>query len=170
MVISASYEGVFGETIPGKAFDFSARDPPPQCHPGTRLAILEQYIHVVVNCSDEKMRWLFGVAGVRKSAMQNIAVSLTLRASIFFLVNGRSNATKTIVTLAYQLAAKCEPYRQFIEYEVRALLQSSTSVQFNKFVLEPFIHHPRLNSDGRVLIIIDGLYECDQIRPSAAQF
>jgi hypothetical protein len=36
------------------------------------------------------------------------------------------------------------------------------SVQFHKFIIEPFIHHPQLNSAGRVLIIIDGLDECDK--------
>jgi hypothetical protein len=163
-------EKLLEKTIPGAAFDSSARDPPPRCHPGTRLAILEQCIDFIINCRDErKICWVFGAAGVGKSAiMQSVAESslssVTLRASIFFFVNGRSDGTKAIVTLAYQLAVQCVPYRQFIMREIAddpSLFQKSMSVQFNKFVVDPFIHHPSLNSAGRVLIIIDGLDECN---------
>jgi hypothetical protein len=71
----------------------------------------------IVDCSDKKkICWVFGAAGVGKLAiMQSIAESplssMTLRASIFFLVNGHSEGAKAIVTLTYQLAAKSEPYR-----------------------------------------------------------
>jgi hypothetical protein len=164
-------EKLLEKTIPGAAFDSSTRDPPPRCLPGTRFTILERCIHFIINCRDEKkIRWVFGAAGVGKSAiMQNVAESplssVTLRASIFFFVNGRSDGAKAIVTLAYQLAAKCDPYRRFIEQEITrdpSLFQKSVTMQFNKFIVEPFIHHPQLNSAGRVLIIIDGLDECDK--------
>jgi hypothetical protein len=91
---------------------------------------------------------------------------VSLRASIFFFVNGRSDGSKAIVTLAYQLAVQCDPYRHFIKHEIGrdpSLLQKSISVQFNKFIVEPFIHHPELNFIDRVLIIIDGLDECDKL-------
>ncbi|XP_006464132.1 hypothetical protein AGABI2DRAFT_120910 [Agaricus bisporus var. bisporus H97] len=160
------------KTIPGAAFDSSARDPPPRCHPGTRLAILARCLEFIANAVDEqKMRWVVGAAGVGKSAiMQNVADSClpseSLGASIFFSINGRNEGTKAIVTLAFQLAAKCEPYRQFIEREIArnpSLFQSSLSVQFKKFITEPFIHDPLLHSIGRIMIIIDGLDECDQL-------
>jgi hypothetical protein len=159
------------ETIIGAAFDSSARDPPPRCHPGTRLAVLEQCVAFIVDCTSErKIRWVFGAAGVGKSAiMQTVSErtlpSVAFRVSVFFFVNGRSDGSKAIVTLAYQLAVKCEPYRQFIKQEIAhdpSLLQKSMSVQFDKFIVEPFIYHPQLNSVGRVLIIIDGLDECDK--------
>ncbi|EKM76826.1 hypothetical protein AGABI1DRAFT_108471 [Agaricus bisporus var. burnettii JB137-S8] len=159
------------KTIPGAAFDSSARDPPPRCHPGTRLAILARCLDFIADASDEKkVRWVVGAAGVGKSAiMQNVAESplpsVSVRASIFFSINGRSDGTKAIITLAFQLAAKCEPYRQFIEHEITrdpSLPQASVSVQFKKFVIEPFVHHPQLNSLGRVLIIVDGIDECEK--------
>jgi hypothetical protein len=119
------------------------------------------------------MRWVFGAAGVGKSAiMQSVAeypgilASVPIRASIFFFVNGRSDGSKTIVTLAYQLAVQCEPYRQFIRQEIAhdpSLLQKLMAAQFDKFIVEPFIHHPQLKSVGRVLIIVDGLDECDKL-------
>jgi hypothetical protein len=166
-------EKLLENTIPGAAFDSSSRDPPPRCHPGTRLAILQRCIDFIVSCTGKrKMRLVFGAAGVGKSAiMQSVAESVfplaIFRASIFFFVNGRSDGSKAIVTLAYQLAAKSEPYRRLIEREITrdpSLLHSSMSVQFSKFIVDPFIEDPHLNSAGRVLIIIDGLDECDQSR------
>ncbi|KAF7783400.1 hypothetical protein Agabi119p4_1424 [Agaricus bisporus var. burnettii] len=160
------------ETIPGAASDSSARDPPPRCHPGTRLAILDRCLYFIAHCSGEKkMRWVVGAAGVGKSAiMQNVTESpklqVTCHVSVFFSINGRNDGTKAIITLSYQLAAKFAPYRQLIEPEIArdpSLLRSSMSVQFNKFIIEPFVHKPQiLNSAERILIIIDGLDECNK--------
>ncbi|XP_006463207.1 hypothetical protein AGABI2DRAFT_186861 [Agaricus bisporus var. bisporus H97] len=158
------------ETIPGAASDSSARDPPPQCHPGTRLAILERCIHFVTNCTGkQKIRWVVGFAGVGKSAiMQSVADSPNLRVtcyvSIFFSINGRNDGTKAIITLSYQLAAKSAPYRQFIECEIArdpSLLRSSMRVQFEKLIINPFIQNPQLSSAHRIVFIIDGLDECN---------
>ncbi|XP_006460490.1 hypothetical protein AGABI2DRAFT_220536, partial [Agaricus bisporus var. bisporus H97] len=133
------------------------------------MAILERCLNFIANCDGEKkMRWVVGAAGVGKSAiMQNVAESpklpVTSLASVFFSINGRHDGSKAIITLSYQLAARSEVYRQVIEYETTrdpSLLQSSMPVQFEKFIIEPFIRNPLLNSAGRVLIIIDGLDEC----------
>jgi hypothetical protein len=115
------------------------------------------------------MRWVVGAAGVGKSAiMQNVAESPALpvncHASVFFSINGRNDGTKTIITISYQFAAKCDLYRQLVEREITrdpSLLRSSMGKQFTKLIVEPFIHNPELNSCGRFLIIIDGLDECD---------
>jgi hypothetical protein len=66
------------KTIPEAALDSSA--PPPWYHPGTLLAILERYLHFIVNCSGQKkICWVFSVAGVGSSAiMQNVAESSSL--------------------------------------------------------------------------------------------
>jgi hypothetical protein len=85
-------------TIPGAAFDSSARDPPPRCHPGTRLTILERCLYFLVKCSDrKKTRWVVGATEIGKSdIMQSVAehpfASMPLHASIFFFfVNRRSD-------------------------------------------------------------------------------
>ncbi|XP_006463165.1 hypothetical protein AGABI2DRAFT_207812, partial [Agaricus bisporus var. bisporus H97] len=157
------------ETIPGAEFDSSARDPPPRCHPGTRLHILERCRQFVrTSNGKKKTRWVVGAAGVGKSAiMQSVVESLELvvncHASIFFSINGRDNGTKAVATISYQLAVKSELYRQHIEKEITrdpALLRSSMAKQFLKLIVEPFIHNPRLNSAGHALIVIDGLDEC----------
>jgi hypothetical protein len=161
------------ETIPGAAADSSARDPPPRCHPGTRLAVLERCLHFIAHCNGEqKMRWVVGAAGVGKSAiMQSVTESPLLKvasnASVFFSVNGRNDGTRAIMTLSYQFAAKSKVYRKAIEGQVADdphLLQSSMTIQFDKFIIQPFIHNHDLNNAGRMLIIIDGLDECNDTR------
>ncbi|EKM76688.1 hypothetical protein AGABI1DRAFT_130983 [Agaricus bisporus var. burnettii JB137-S8] len=163
-------EKLLEKTIPGAASDSSARDPPPQCHPGTRLAILERCIHFVTNCTGKKkIRWVVGFAGVGKSAiMQSVADSpnlpVTCHVSIFFSINGRNDGTKAIITLSYQLAVKSASYCQIIEHEIAhdpSLLRSSIRVQFERLIINPFIHNPQLSSAHRIVIIIDGLDECN---------
>lgn len=66
-------------TMEGAEFDSSARDPPPSCHPGTRLTILKS----ITDWIGSKERsygslWLNGPAGVGKSAiMQTLAENLS---------------------------------------------------------------------------------------------
>jgi hypothetical protein len=116
--------------------------------------------------------WLVGFAGVGKSAiMQSIAESnvegVTVGASVFFSVNGRCDGSKTISTLAYQLAVKCGPYRQFIQAEATAdpsLFQKTLPTQFNKLIVEPFIQRRVLAPLSRLSIIIDGLDECSDLQ------
>ncbi|KAF7763848.1 hypothetical protein Agabi119p4_8385 [Agaricus bisporus var. burnettii] len=166
-------EKLLEKTIPGAEFDSSARDPPPRCHPGTRLAILEQCLSFVRNCEDnKKMRWVVGAAGVGKSAVVQSVVespelAVSCHASVFFSINGRDDGTKAILTISYQFAAKCEPYRQLVEREITrdpSILRSSVAKQFRKLIIDPFIHNPQLISAGRVLIAIDGLDECNNYR------
>jgi hypothetical protein len=118
------------------------------------------------------MRWIVGAAGVGKSAvMQNIAESpgllVSSQASVFFSINGHNDGTKAIMTLSYQFAAKSELYCRVIESKITrdpSLFQSLMAVQFENFIIEPFIHNPDLNSAGHVLIIIDRLDECNNPR------
>jgi hypothetical protein len=170
IVILLVMKDLLKETIPGAASDSSARHPPPRCHPGTRLAILERCLHFITHCNAEKkMRWVVGAAGVGKSAvMQNVADSpglpVSSQASVFFSINGRGDGTKAIMTLSYQFAAKSELYCRAIENKIArdpSLLQSSMPVQFAKFIIEPFVDNPDLNPASRVLVIIDGLDECN---------
>ncbi|KAF9442516.1 hypothetical protein P691DRAFT_765151, partial [Macrolepiota fuliginosa MF-IS2] len=52
-------------TIPGAEFDSSERDPPPKCHPGTRLKIVERTQQFFGNYRDGKrLLWIVGPAGV----------------------------------------------------------------------------------------------------------
>jgi hypothetical protein len=94
----------------------------------------------------------------------NVLSDIIVGATIFFSTNGRQDGTKAITTIAYQLAVELEPYRLFVQNEVTrdpSLLQKSLSTQFSKFIIEPFIRRRLLEPYSRLLIIIDGLDECD---------
>ncbi|KAF9440387.1 hypothetical protein P691DRAFT_620084, partial [Macrolepiota fuliginosa MF-IS2] len=62
-------------TIRGTEFDSSERDPPPRCHPGTRLKIVKQIQEFFDDYRNGKrLLWIVGPAGVGKSAiMQTLA-------------------------------------------------------------------------------------------------
>ncbi|KAF9442513.1 hypothetical protein P691DRAFT_474831 [Macrolepiota fuliginosa MF-IS2] len=159
-------------TIPGAEFDSSERDPPPKCHPGTRLRIVEQTQQFFDNYRDEKrLLWIVGPAGVGKSAiMQTLAEiastpssNVTSGASLFFSVNGRDNASKAIITLAYQIAVNHPPYRQFIHNEINGdpkLPTKSIEMQFRRFIVKPFANHSIYREPKPLLILINGLDEC----------
>jgi hypothetical protein len=157
------------ETIIGAEFDSSARDPPPRCHPGTRLAIIQRCFDFINQCIDEgKLRWVVGPAGVGKSAVMQMITETApdniIFAAIFFSISGRSDGKKTVLTLAYQLAVKCGPYRQFIRDQISldpSLFRKSLSVQFKKFIVEPFVLKRIVEPSRRFLVVIDGLDECD---------
>jgi hypothetical protein len=162
-------EKLLQETIVGAEFDSSARDPPPRCHPGTRLAIIQRCLNFIIQCIGEgKLRWVVGPAGVGKSAvMQMVTESVPddiVFASVFLSVNGRRDGSKTILTIAYQLAVKSGPYRQFIRDQITfdpSLLRKSLPVQFKKFIVEPFMFGHLFEPSRRFLVVIDGLDECD---------
>ncbi|KAF9443197.1 hypothetical protein P691DRAFT_809315 [Macrolepiota fuliginosa MF-IS2] len=160
-------------TIPGAAFDDLARDPPPRCHPGTRLAILQRAQDFLANPHrDKNMFWIVGPAGVGKSAiMQSLAENapsansrVVLGASLFFSINGRNDGSRTLITLAYQIAVHNSSYRQYIQKEVMndpKLLEKLLPTQFSKFIVEPFARRLVHSSHTRFLILIDGLDECN---------
>ncbi|KAF9448701.1 hypothetical protein P691DRAFT_668959 [Macrolepiota fuliginosa MF-IS2] len=154
--------------LQGAEFDLSARDPPPQCHPGTRLSIMRRIQRFLNDRGREKrMLWLVGPAGVGKSAiMQTLAETASnviLGASLFFAVNQRDDPSKVFPTLAYQIAIKCPPYRKFILQEITLdplLPQKSLKSLFNKFFVEPFVRRRIYHGPLPLLIVIDGLDEC----------
>ncbi|XP_006457562.1 hypothetical protein AGABI2DRAFT_79996 [Agaricus bisporus var. bisporus H97] len=162
-------EKLLQHTINGAEFDSSDRDPPPRCHPGTRLTIIRRCLDFIHECSgQEKLRWVFGAAGVGKSAVMQIVAEQApdgvIFASVFLSVNGRRDGTKTIATIAYQLAVRYAPYRQFIQNEIArdpSLPRKSLSVHFQRLIIEPFIHRHIYNPSDRFLVLIDGLDECD---------
>lgn len=76
--------------IEGAEYDSSLRDPPPQCHPGTRVQLgrkLNTWFHN--RGREQRLLWLNGPAGVGKSAViqtfaESLAESGSLGATLFF--------------------------------------------------------------------------------------
>ncbi|KAJ3575373.1 hypothetical protein NP233_g1141 [Leucocoprinus birnbaumii] len=153
-------------------YNSSERDPPPSCHPGTRLEISEE-IRALANDAARTLGllWVYGPAGVGKSAiMQTIAETCTsiLGATFFFFkAKGLTDPRRLFITIAYRLALQYPCYRNYI---VKLLAQDpqivkrSTKEQFRLLISEPVYRDRVFESlEKKVLIIIDGLDECEGI-------
>ncbi|KAJ3568294.1 hypothetical protein NP233_g5799 [Leucocoprinus birnbaumii] len=152
--------------------DSAGRDPPPRCHPDTRISILDRTHQWIDNPKrDKRLIWIRGPAGVGKSAIvqtlaDSLALSGRLGASLFFSrPNGRSNPRHVFPTIAYQLASQNSTYRAYIEtirppdshpLEARAMKE-----QFRLLVIDPLVKHRLFAGGGDILIAIDGLDECN---------
>lgn len=154
--------------IPGADVDSSARDPPPQCHPGTRewltKAIQEWFL-------DEKrawdMLWLHGPAGVGKSAVaqsvaEYAAENNRLGAAFFFSrTSGRSDYARVWITIVYQLAVRIPEYHTLVARQLAAdpdILRKAPHVQFKRLLVQPLA---ALSPRPKILIVLDGLDECE---------
>ncbi|KAF5351090.1 hypothetical protein D9756_008260 [Leucocoprinus leucothites] len=160
-------------TNPDAAMDSSARDPPPRCHPGTRININEKLIGWLdILGRDQDMQWLYGPAGTGKSAIaQTFAEAcfemVRLGGTFFFSrPNGRDKPETVVPSLVYQLCINCEAYKTIIASVLAndpQLLQKAISVQFKRLIIEPL---SKLQADGHpsvrqpFIILLDGLDEC----------
>ncbi|KAF9440950.1 hypothetical protein P691DRAFT_766976 [Macrolepiota fuliginosa MF-IS2] len=156
--------------IPGAEFDSAERDPPPRCHPGTRLSIVQR-IRVWLQDTDrlKNLLWLQGPAGVGKSAItQTLAESEPksngVVATLFFsALNGRNDPNRVFTTLAYQLAVQDPSYRAYVlelmSRDPRSL-DKAMSEQFRKLFIEPFTQRGIGGGSTPWLIMLDGLDEC----------
>ncbi|EKM75249.1 hypothetical protein AGABI1DRAFT_64748, partial [Agaricus bisporus var. burnettii JB137-S8] len=158
--------------IPGAAHDSSARDPPPLCHPGTRIKINERTIDWFYDeIKQELILWISGPAGVGKSAiLQTFAAKLAsagcLGASVFISrPNGRDNSHAVFITIAYQLAVHIESYCAVVS-ELLAfdpeIVKKSMEEQFKMFIVKPFVEN-KIGAGGKTWgVLLDGLDELDK--------
>ncbi|KAF5358552.1 hypothetical protein D9756_001307 [Leucocoprinus leucothites] len=161
-------------TILDAVMDSYARNPPPRCHPGTRLRIsstLEKWV-----CGSKRQSsliWLHGPAGTGKSAIaQTFAEYCSdlgrLGATFFFSrPNNYNNPECVIPTLAYQLAVFLPEYKALITDQLvndPQLLQRAPRAQFKRLITGPFtIMQVQEHWSVRepIVIILDGLDECE---------
>ncbi|XP_006464022.1 hypothetical protein AGABI2DRAFT_145174 [Agaricus bisporus var. bisporus H97] len=167
-VINGGLQLLLGSTIPEAAYDSSARQHAPSCHPNTR----EQYIkditswvhaHNVALPGEEQgtnedgihlssLLWVNGAAGVGKSAVaQTCAVTLqkTLELGAAFFIsspNRHNDPDKFFTSIAYQLATRLRPatslYGSVLEEVVRrdpSILTKSPAVQFRELIAAPLL-------------------------------
>ncbi|EKM77128.1 hypothetical protein AGABI1DRAFT_62141, partial [Agaricus bisporus var. burnettii JB137-S8] len=162
--------------IRGAAHDSSARDPPPRCHPKTRVKLIARITAWFEGqASLELLLWITGPAGVGKSAVvqtfaEYLVKSHLLGASVFLSrPNKRDNPHGVFITIAYQLATQIEAYRDYIVERLRLdpeLLRGDLQAQFTTFIVEPFTVK-QIGAGGRRWgILLDGL---DELRGSDAQ-
>lgn len=151
--------------------DSSARYPPPTCHPGTRRYIGNKLTNWLYNDNRRwRMIWLHGYAGTGKSAIaQTFAERCDewgrLGGSYFFSRSNKRNKLETVIpTLAYQLAVTVPEYKSIITAKLAndpLLLKKAPPVQFKKFILEPFSALQCQRTLEPIVIILDGLDECE---------
>ncbi len=157
--------------IPDVAFDSAARDPPPLCHPGTRLELRKRigtWLHD--NQRQKALLWLNGPAGVGKSAiLQTLAESLSasnrLGATLFLSrPNDRNDPRRIVITIAYQLAVKIPSYRSYVAEQISLdpnMFHKGMREQFRILIIEPFFHR-KIGVGGEFWgVLLDGLDECD---------
>ncbi|KAF5358004.1 hypothetical protein D9756_001280 [Leucocoprinus leucothites] len=160
-------------TMPDAAVDSSARNPPPKCHPGTRIRIrdyLEYWLDDPYRQHD--MTWIYGPAGTGKSAIAQTFAELCaerdrLGAAIFFSRPNKRNRPETVVpTLVYQLSIHCLAYKSIVAHVLSddpQLLDKTPHVQFKQLIVDPFSF---LQYQGHesvrqpFLVLLDGLDEC----------
>ncbi|KAF9441376.1 hypothetical protein P691DRAFT_799565 [Macrolepiota fuliginosa MF-IS2] len=151
--------------IPGAEFNSAARDPPPKCHPDTRIQI-RQDLHNRIDGAT-RLIWIHGPAGVGKSAiMQTIAETVPTCATLFFSRSSdppRNDSKKVFTTLAYNLAIANDGYYRYIEGRLSKdpfFLEKSLTEQFHRLFIAPFIDNLVAAGRQQWVVILDGLDEC----------
>jgi hypothetical protein len=160
--------------MPEAAVDSSFRDPPPRCHPGTRVRInnyLEQWLDDSQRQHD--ITWLFSPAGTGKSAVAQTFAEFCagrkrLGAAFFFSSPNNRDRSETVVPtiIAYQLSTHCLAYKMVIAHVLSDdphLLHKAPRVQFKQLIVDPlsFLQFQNHESVRRpFLVALDGLDEC----------
>ncbi|KAF5360778.1 hypothetical protein D9756_004599 [Leucocoprinus leucothites] len=170
---TTSLDLLIEHTIPGAEFDSYERDPPPQCHPGTRLDILERVRSwFCYPGRQHQILWLHGPAGVGKSAiMQTLAeeqsesLASIMGATIFFSrPNKRDDPRRLFTTVAYQLAINYPSYQRYVIEALTndpRIIGKSIAEQFKWLIVRPFTSRGVLEDlPQTVLVVLDGLDEC----------
>ncbi|KAF9442437.1 hypothetical protein P691DRAFT_789458 [Macrolepiota fuliginosa MF-IS2] len=168
---SSEMEKLLKEIIRGAQYDSSARDPPPECHPGTRVKMLERMCTWFFYMDPQKaFLWIYGPMGVGKSAVvqtfaEALAAANRLGATLFFSrPNNRNDPKRVFITIAYQLAVRIPSYRTFVIEQISLdpeLLEKGMREQFKIFIVAPFVHR-RIGQGREALgILLDGLDECN---------
>ncbi|KAK7056104.1 hypothetical protein R3P38DRAFT_2601142 [Favolaschia claudopus] len=141
----------------------------PPCHPNTRMEILDRLSDWSQDNSSSQILWMYGPAGTGKSAIaQSFCDELHSRnrlAGSFFFKRGhlsREDSTKLWPTIAYQLALISQSFKGALAMRLTtdpALVDKSLSIQLQKLIIEPY------NGSGdSLIIVIDGLDECEDER------
>ncbi|PPQ95012.1 hypothetical protein CVT25_000475 [Psilocybe cyanescens] len=168
----------------GAFHDSGERFDPPKCHANTRVAIIKRITNWICGLSENireaLIMWLYGAAGAGKSAIaQTIAEILDgqhfILASFFFSRNDpqRGTAQLLVTTLAYQLAVKLPLVfreRLRLAFENDPLITTrSLEAQFKALIREPLLEllHSEFSINNHLVIIIDGLDECDDSKVQA---
>ncbi|KIK61998.1 hypothetical protein GYMLUDRAFT_42428 [Collybiopsis luxurians FD-317 M1] len=169
-------EILYQNAVAGAAHDAEQRFPPPNCYPGTRTQILEYLRNWVNDRTKSPIYWLYGAAGVGKSAVaQSISEEFAqshLAASFFFsrADSARNHLQQFFTTLAFQLVtshALGPLLSEFVDINIRRkrnIVHANLEQQFQELIVNPCNELTAEQwKDLPRLIVIDGLDECIDI-------
>ncbi|KAK7042945.1 hypothetical protein VNI00_008682 [Paramarasmius palmivorus] len=164
---------------PNACYDSEQRFPPPNCHEGTRLQILEKLSSRIEDkYKANNVLWLHGSAGVGKSAIaqhlaEKYARSGRLGAAFFFSRSdsSRDKIRPLVASIAYQFCKPGSPFRTTLGPAIIDTIRSDPNIfhtscenQIQQLLVElsSNLHTAATEEQGfpPYLIIIDGLDEC----------
>lgn len=152
--------------MPGAELDSYERYPQPRCLEGTRKALIKEIGAWMDQDHDRDMLWLYGPAGVGKSALAQTLGELAeksrrLGAALFLSESGHgSDLSRLFVAIAHQLARRDPQYSVRVAEQLVAdtgLLRKDLATQFRKLIIEPLSGLASLPK--KLVVIIDGLDE-----------
>ncbi|KAF9035831.1 hypothetical protein BJ165DRAFT_1615272 [Panaeolus papilionaceus] len=159
------------------AYDNSDQVDQMKCYPGTRTLFLGRLEHWLSAPGNARrlLMWLDGPMGSGKTAVartmaERVSANNKLVGVFIFRRGqpGRSDATRFVATLAYQMALSIPLVRPHIEEQLNhdpSILQKSLSRQIDLLILEPLRRMRSRNPDIDLttlpnLVVVDGLDEC----------
>ncbi|KAF8872264.1 hypothetical protein BD779DRAFT_1652546, partial [Infundibulicybe gibba] len=145
-----------------------------RCYPGTRETALGTISNWIGNPTSHCL-WLHGPAGTGKSSIaytiaEQCRSDGTLGATYFFIRGTTSGPPPFFPTLAFQLTLAVPDLRDplwAMLCEDPTIFDRSMSEQLDKLIVRPFLRLAR--RPARVVIVIDGLDECDCTGGAAIQ-
>lgn len=149
-----------------------ARFPQPECLEGTRVTLTDEIKRWVAGEDRPScyVSWLYGPMGVGKSALAQTLGEWAERSGILgaaiFLSNGQNDPYRIFASIAHQLARKDSggPYALHIARQLVAdgtlLRKKDLATQFKELILDPMSGLSSIPSQRELVVIIDGLDEC----------
>jgi hypothetical protein len=146
-----------------------------ECLPNTRLDVLGKITDWITDPQNQhNVLWLHGLAGSGKSTIATSVANLfrdlnRLGAFVFFSrdLRQRSDPTTVVRTLAYQLGSFDPRLGSAVAASIDAtpsITQAPLAVQFSKLIVGPLISLEAFQSEGPIVLLLDGLDECGNSR------
>ncbi|KAF5323731.1 hypothetical protein D9619_012972 [Psilocybe cf. subviscida] len=169
---------LYGQVAPNAILNAGGRADEVRCFPGTReevLAKIEVWIDAKEpNSREPRIFWLSGPAGAGKSAIVQtlaercMARSVPMANFFFFRADAtRNHARPVVATLLFQLVKLYPKLKPLIEdalVENPIIFNQAVHDQFEHLIKDPFhaiMHHDPSVEQWPIVILIDGLDECD---------
>ncbi|KZP15684.1 hypothetical protein FIBSPDRAFT_977365 [Athelia psychrophila] len=157
----------------------------PRCLPGTRRVVIDEIIQWALHPSKgdaSNVLWLYGVAGIGKTAVAATVAALFLGMGRLgaFVGFDRASPEKIQQSTAVQaLARKLADYDERLGTSIiktindrskfkEPVLEASPSEQFDRLIVEKFAAIPALHGEGAIVIVLDSLDACGQPNDQAS--